>query len=111
MITAIAMTEPVTGSDLVAISLDFRNYAATSSQARRRMVICWLVGGWGSYGRKLPAMITRRSLVNMSRTEDWALLVPDSGVPDDRQRVDDECERDRALHAGSPAGRTTPYKA
>src|SRR5674476_1290681 len=51
--------------------LDFLTYAATSSQARRRMVISCGVGGWGSSWRYWAAMMTRRSLASMSRTEGW----------------------------------------
>jgi len=38
--------------DEPSVYLDFRNYAATSFQARRRMVISCGVGGWGSSDRK-----------------------------------------------------------
>jgi len=52
--------------------LDFRSYAATSSQARRMMPISCGVTGSGSARRNCAVMITRRSLKSMSRTEGWA---------------------------------------
>lgn len=52
-----------------AILLDFRIYAATSDQAKRRMLISSGVAGWGSVRRNCAVMSTRRSLVSMSATD------------------------------------------
>src|SRR5680860_1248268 len=54
--------------------LDFRTYAATFSQARRRMLISCGVTGSGSAWRYCVAMMTRRSLASMSRTDGWVLV-------------------------------------
>jgi predicted lipoprotein with Yx(FWY)xxD motif len=58
-----------------AVNLDFRSYAAASSQARRMTWISSGVGGWGRDARYFAAMRTRRSLPSMSAVDGWALVV------------------------------------
>src|SRR5680860_457292 len=57
-----------------SLVLDFRTYAATFSQARRRILISCGVTGSGSAWRYCVAMMTRRSLASMSRTDGWVLV-------------------------------------
>src|SRR5690348_4014960 len=54
--------------------LDFRGYAARSSQARRMTRISSGVGWSGRDALYLAAMMTRRSLAAMSAVEGWVLL-------------------------------------
>jgi hypothetical protein len=58
-----------------SITLDFRSYAAASSQARRMTWISSGVGGWGRDARYFAVMRTRRSLPSMSAVDGWALVV------------------------------------
>ena len=55
--------------------LDFRGYAARSSQATRMTLISSGVGWSGRDALNLAAMMTRRSLPAMSAVEGWALVV------------------------------------
>src|SRR2546421_4290511 len=61
------------------LPLDFRDYAASSSQARRMTLISSRVGWSGLGGRNLAAMRTRRSLAAMSAVDGWALVVYQGG--------------------------------
>src|SRR6266567_8840728 len=56
-------------------SLDFRDYAARSSQARRMTLISSGVGWSGRDTLNLAAMMTRRSLAAMSAVDGWVLVV------------------------------------
>ena len=56
-------------------ALDFRGYAARSSQARRMMLISSGVGWPGRDARNLAAMRTRRSLLAMLAVDGRALVV------------------------------------
>src|SRR5713226_5841906 len=58
-----------------SLPLDFRRYAARSSQAKRRTVISSGVGWSGRDALNLAAMMTRRSLAAMSAVDGWAFVV------------------------------------
>jgi hypothetical protein len=57
------------------VFLDFRDYAARSSQARRMTLISSGVGWLGRDALNLAAMRTRRSLPAMSAVDGWTLVV------------------------------------